>query len=256
LTALGNVASVSRFLVLWDVDFTLVNTSGVGYELYQLAFTELYGREPPAAVAQANMAGRTDRAIVLDVLARCGIPDPPAEVAGFEAALSRHAPSLAEAVLAKGIALPGAVTALAALAASGSVLQSLLTGNVRAMAEVKLAAFGLTAHLDLDIGAYGNESDVRADLVTLARDRARAAYGQDFGGRATVLIGDTPLDVEAALVNDARAVGVATGRSTTAELAAAGADAVLADLTDTEQLVAAVLGADRGSKDAYQPRPA
>jgi phosphoglycolate phosphatase len=244
---------VPKTLVLWDVDFTLVDTRGVGYQLYQLAFTELYGRELPAAAEQVNMAGRTDRAILLDVLARCGLPDAPAEVARFEAAMSRHAPGLADAVAARGVALPGAAAAPTALAASGLVLQSLLTGNVRAMAEVKLAPFGLTAHLDLDIGAYGNESDVRADLVTLARDRAEAAYGQDFGGPATVLIGDTPLDVEAALVRDARAVGVATGRSTMAELAAAGADAVLADLTETERLVAAVLGADL---DAYQPRPA
>jgi phosphoglycolate phosphatase len=85
---------VSRFLVLWDVDFTLVNTRGVGFQLYQLAFAELYGRQLPDEAANANMAGRTDRAIALDVLAMCGIPDPPEQVARFEAALSRLAPRL------------------------------------------------------------------------------------------------------------------------------------------------------------------
>jgi phosphoglycolate phosphatase len=156
---------VSQFLVLWDVDFTLVNTRGVGFQLYQLAFAELYGRELPVDATNANMAGRTDRAIVLEVLALCGIPDPPGQADRFEAAMSRLAPSLAEMVVASGIALPGAVAAISALAASGSVRQSVLTGNVKAMAEVKLAPFGLTAHLDLDIGAYGNESGVRSDLV-------------------------------------------------------------------------------------------
>lgn len=233
---------MSRFLVLWDVDFTLVNTRGAGFALYQLAFAELYGRELPEQAANANMAGRTDRAIALDVLAMSGIPDPPGQVARFEAALSRLAPSLAEMVAARGIALPGAAAALAALAASGQVRQSLLTGNVKAMAEVKLHPFGLTAHLDLDIGAYGDESGVRSDLVALARDRAFTAYGHDYGGEATVLVGDTPFDVEAALVTGARAVGVATGWSSRAELAAAGADAVLPDLTDTASVVAAVLG--------------
>jgi phosphoglycolate phosphatase-like HAD superfamily hydrolase len=229
-------------LVLWDVDFTLVNTRGVGFKLYQLAFAELYGQELPEAAANANMAGRTDRAIALDVLARCGIPDPPGQVKGFEAALSRLAPSLAGMVVARGRALPGTAEALAALAATGQALQSLLTGNVRAMAEVKLRPFGLTAHLDLDVGAYGDESDVRADLVALARDRAFAAYGRDYGGQATVLVGDTPLDVEAALTAGARAVGVATGRSPQADLAAAGAHAVLPDLTRTQHVVTAVLG--------------
>ena len=245
---------VPKTLVLWDVDFTLVNTRGVGFQLYQLAFAELYGRELPAQAVNANMAGRTDRAIALEVLALCGIPDPPGQVARFEAALSRLAPSLAEMVVARGIALPGAAAALAALAASGPVRQSVLTGNVKAMAEVKLRPFGLTAHLDLDVGAYGNESGVRSDLVALARDRAFAAYGQDYGGEATVLIGDTPLDVEAALTTGARAVGVATGRSSEAELADAGADAVLPDLGDTERVVAAVLGT--AVPGAYQPRPA
>jgi phosphoglycolate phosphatase-like HAD superfamily hydrolase len=49
--------------------------------------------------------------------------------------------------------------------------------------------------------------------------------------------------VAAALATGARAVGVATGGSTAAELAAAGADAALPDLTDTAATVAAIVGA-------------
>ena len=60
---------------------------------------------------------------------------------------------------------------------------------------------------------------------------------------AGVLVGDTPLDVEAALATGARAVGVATGGPAAAELVAAGADAVLPDLTDTAAVVAAITGA-------------
>lgn len=253
----GNVAPVSKLLVLWDVDFTLVDTRGVGTALYRLAFAELFGRELPQTVTKVNMGGRTDRAIALDVLALAGVPDPPGEVLRFEAALTRLAPSVAEMVLDAGRALPGAKSAIASLAQAGA-RQSLLTGNVKAMAAIKLTPFGLTEHLDLDIGAYGDESAVRADLVHLARDRAKQAYGTDFSGEATVLVGDTPLDVEAALVAGARAVGVATGHPTFESLEAAGAHAVLPDLADTDQVLAAVLGPgpahDRG--EAYQPRPA
>ncbi|HET9895495.1 MAG TPA: haloacid dehalogenase-like hydrolase [Streptosporangiaceae bacterium] len=237
---------VPVFLVLWDVDFTLVNTRGAGIYLYQLAFTDLYGRSLPEAAAGANMAGRTDRAIALDVLALAGIPDPALEVFRFEAALARFAPGTACLVAKVGYAMPGAGAAIAALACVPGVRQSLLTGNVRAMARVKLEPFGLTEHLDLDAGAYGNESEVRADLVGLARTRAAAAAADDDGagysGQATVLVGDTPLDVEAALATGARAVGVATGQFSTDDLQAAGAHAVLPDLTDTGKVVAAVLG--------------
>lgn len=257
---------MASILVLWDVDYTLVDANGAGRRLYQLAFADLYGTELPAAAEQANMAGRTDRAIAIDVLALAGIPDPRAEVSRFEAALTRLAPEVAHLVADHGTALPGAREALAALAATtGPVTtgpmttgpaattdpaaagglaarQSVLTGNIRALAEAKLAPLGLTGYLDLEIGAYGNEHEIRSELVHLARARAAAADGTDFGGRSTVLIGDTPLDVAAALATGARAIGVATGIFTAGQLAEAGADVVLPDLTDTGRLLAALAG--------------
>jgi phosphoglycolate phosphatase-like HAD superfamily hydrolase len=101
---------------------------------------------------------------------------------------------------------------------------------------------GLRDHLDLDAGAYGEDHEARAELVPVARDAARRTYGLDFPGPATVLIGDTPLDVEAALASGARAVGVATGGYSAGQLASAGADVVLPDLTDTGCVLAAVAG--------------
>ncbi len=113
---------------------------------------------------------------------------------------------------------------------------------MRALAEVKLATLGLDRYLDLRVGAYGDAHEIRADLVPLARASAAAAYRADFGGPATVLVGDTPLDIGAARAAGARGVGVATGSSTVADLTAAGADAVLPDLADTTRVLAAILG--------------
>jgi phosphoglycolate phosphatase-like HAD superfamily hydrolase len=135
--------------------------------------------------------------------------------------------------------LPGAVDAVAALAAAG-IRQSVLTGNVKPLAALKLRLAGLGEHLDLDVGAYGDAHEVRAELVAVARRAARSAYGIDFSGSATVLVGDTPLDVEAALAAGARVVAVATGSYPAADLAAAGAHVVLPDLTDTAEVLAAV----------------
>lgn len=238
--------------MLWDVDYTLVDAHGVGRYLYHTAFTQLYGRELPSAAAASSMAGRTDHAIALDVLELAGIPDPHRQVRAFETALAELAPGVAGMVAESAKALPGAHAALNALAGVPGVVQSVLTGNVRQVAEAKLAPLGLIRHLDLEVGAYGNEHEVRAELVPLARSRAAAAYGAEFGGEATVLVGDTPLDVAAALATGARAVGVATGQFPADELEAAGANAVVADLTVTAEVVAAVLG----GRDRYQPRPA
>ena len=65
--------------------------------------------------------------------------------------------------------------------------------------------------------------------------------------RSTVLVGDTPSDVLAASVNGARSVAVATGSFTTGQLADAGADVVLADLSDAARVISAILGDTAGA---------
>jgi phosphoglycolate phosphatase len=229
---------VRDLLVLWDVDYTLLRAGGLGNRLYQTTFKDMFGRD---LTAIAPKAGRTDRAILLDTLALAGVAEPRAHVDDFLAALARQAAALDGSAEAEVRALPGAAAAIAALAAAGA-RQSVLTGNIRPLAAAKLAAAGLGEHLDLDVGAYGDVHEVRAELVPVARQAARAAYGADFGGQSTVLIGDTPLDVAAALATGARAVGVATGSFSAADLVAAGAHIVLPDLTDTSLVFAAVTG--------------
>jgi phosphoglycolate phosphatase len=227
---------VTDLLVLWDVDYTLVSADGLGTRLYEVVFREMFGRE---LTAVAPKAGRTDRAIIGDTLALAGVSL--AHVDAFLAALARAAAD--GAVRGQVRPLAGASDAIAALAsseASPGIRQSVLTGNIRPLAALKLRLAGLGDHLDLDVGAYGDVHEVRAELVTVARHAAREAYGSDFSGSSTVLVGDTPLDVEAALAAGARAVAVATGSYSAAELAAAGAHVVLPDLTDTALVLAAI----------------
>jgi phosphoglycolate phosphatase-like HAD superfamily hydrolase len=227
---------VAELLVLWDVDYTLLDARGLGTRLYEIVFKQLFGRQLPAV---APKAGRTDRAIVLDTLALAAVPDPGAHVDAFLAALADQVAEVDGTARVRP--LPGACAAIAALAKAG-LRQSVLTGNVRPLAALKLGAAGLDEHLDLAVGAYGDVHGVRAELVPVARAAAARAYGADFAGPATVLVGDTPLDVAAALATGARAVGVATGSFPAAALTAAGAHVVLPDLTDTDQVLAAVTG--------------
>jgi len=226
--------------VLWDVDHTLMDAGGAGVALFRRAFTDMFGRPFPDGTT--SLAGRTDRAIALEILTVAGVPEPRAELGPFQQLIAGLAPRLGRLTAERGRVLPGAAEALAALAAldSGRVVQSVLTGNMRVTAAAKLAALGLDRYLDLAVGGYGDDHEIRADLVPLARASAAAAHGADFAGEATVLIGDTPLDIEAARLSGARSVGVATGGFSQAELAAAGAGAVLPDLADTGRVVAAL----------------
>jgi phosphoglycolate phosphatase-like HAD superfamily hydrolase len=245
-------------LVLWDIDETLLNASGVGLDLYDLVFMQLFGWTPSA---YAPMAGRTDRVIILETLTLAGVAEPRRYVDPFLAALGELAPLMRSAVAARGQALPGAAAALALV--SKHAHQSVATGNIRPLAEAKLAALGLREGLDLCIGAYGDDHEDRTELVHVARRRAAGVHGRSlsvsfagassspgpspsaessFAGTSTVVVGDTPIDISAALSAGARAVGVATGTYSAADLTAAGAHAVLPSLADTSRVLDTLLG--------------
>jgi len=86
---------VRWLLVLWDVDYTLVDSDGVGRELYQIAFREMFGRPMPQP---GSMSGRTDRAIAVEVLGLAGVAEPQRVVDAFHGRMAAHAAGLADLV--------------------------------------------------------------------------------------------------------------------------------------------------------------
>ncbi|MFJ3788359.1 HAD family hydrolase [Kitasatospora sp. NPDC090091] len=226
---------MKRLLLLWDIDGTLIDDDHVCETVYPLAFERLTGRP---ALHRITTAGRTEPEIMAELFRRHGVGgvEPGRVAAELVTQVRRRAAELRTA----GRILPGAVEALRAMAAQRHVAQSVLTGNLRANALLKLRLFGLAEFLDPAVGAYGGDARERAALVPVAQRRAAAAYGRAFDADSTVLIGDTPRDVHAGRIGGARVLAVASGTSSAAELRAAGADAVLATLRDTDAVVHAV----------------
>jgi phosphoglycolate phosphatase len=225
-------------LVLWDVDGTLVDSAQIGRDAFVEAFERIVGRPPDALVP---FAGRTDLEIAADFLQASGVGNGDELVDRFEEELVATMASRLDELRERGRALPGARDALERLAAEPGIVQSLLTGNVERNAMLKLAPFGLGRWIEFGCGAYGSDHRVRGELVAIARARTERAHGVEVPPDAVVLVGDTPLDVAAAHAGGARAVAVATGPYDEAALAESGADAVLADLSDTAAVVEAVL---------------
>jgi phosphoglycolate phosphatase len=226
-------------LVLWDIDHTLIETRGVGSQVYAEAFAKVTGR---SLDKMPELAGRTEPVIFRDALKINGIETGEDLYPEFAAEQARGYLAHLDELRHRGRALPGAAEALRELSHHVDVIQSVLTGNTRPSAEVKLRAFDLDSYLDFDVGAYGTDDDTRANLVGIARQRAEKAYGVNFDGHATVLIGDTPNDVAAATDSGARIIAVATGKDNAASLAEAGAVVVLTDLINTPAVLAAVYG--------------
>ena len=93
------------------------------------------------------------------------------------------------------------------------------------------------------VGAFGSDHANRPELPAIARARAEALLGRQIAGGDVVVIGDTPADIACGRGIGARAIGVATGRYSARDLLDCGAAAVFADLSDTEAVVRAIMGA-------------
>ncbi|MFE4752369.1 HAD family hydrolase [Streptomyces mirabilis] len=219
-------------LVLWDLDHTLIDTRGVGRELSATAFLRSTGQPMRQ---QAKIDGITEQAIFRETARLHGLDTDRSDFERFARALTEAHLRQAAELRERGHALPGAAAALNALDAYG-VQQTVVSGNVRPVSKIKLQVFGLDQHILWELGAYGEDSDARAELVRLCLQRA------DTAAKDAVLIGDTPADIEGAQANNVRVIAVASGRSDEFTLRDAGAQAVLSDLRDTELLVKLVCG--------------
>jgi phosphoglycolate phosphatase-like HAD superfamily hydrolase len=155
----------------------------------------------------------------------------------LELAGANHHGPLAE----RGAVLPGVREIVAELADTDGVVQTVVTGNIRANAEIKLGALGLRNWFDLDVGGYGSDGEQRSRLVELAMTRAATKYGAGYSRATTVVIGDTPRDIQAGRDNNVRVLAVATGDHSAAELQDAGADLVVPSLTDVSAVLRFVL---------------
>jgi phosphoglycolate phosphatase len=199
---------------------------------------------PLAALPQ--LAGRSDTEIFFESLYLNDVPTGADEVADAEL-LARYCWELEatfalrqDELLQQGRLLTGAGAAVTAAASLPGLVQTVLTGSIKPNAICKLRAFGLDQLFDLEIGGYGSDAYPRGSLLLLVRGQASHKYGRTISEDATVYIADTVRDVEAASVGGARSIAVATGRATTAELRDAGADLVLQDLSDTDQVITAI----------------
>lgn len=220
-------------LLLFDIDDTLIASNGASGSTHAAAFTALTGRQ---VTERVPVDGRTDRLILHDLFAAHREPWTANLQASAERALAVALSEMVPPFTQVRSLLPGAREVLAALATEPAVVVSVLTGNVRANAVAKLEAFGLLEYVDLDVAATGSDAEIRAELPDIARRRAAVKYGAWFAGPATVLLGDTVRDVEAARAAAAASIGIATGKDSTQTLAQAGAQVVLPNLTDPRTL--------------------
>ncbi|MGH3839495.1 MAG: HAD family hydrolase [Pseudonocardiaceae bacterium] len=246
MTGQNTASQPPYILVLWDIDHTLIETRGVGRAIYERAFPAATGK-PLRQLAE--VAGRTELVIMHDTLQLHDVEPSEQMMRHLAAALVQSHEEARAELAATGRVLPGAQETLAALAADPRVHQAVLSGNLRDVSRIKLEVFGLDSYLDLASSAYGDDHTKRPELVTIAQQRATERTAATFDKQHTVLIGDTPHDVEAALTAGVRIIAVASGKSDETELALAGAPVIVSDLTHTATVVQLVIDGLQTSAD-------
>jgi phosphoglycolate phosphatase-like HAD superfamily hydrolase len=219
---------------LFDIDGTLLASGGAGKAALEASLTGEFNVE---LRTQIPYAGRTDRAIVRDLLHSHDIADSPKNVQTLLAGYLRRLPeSLRQH---NGCVLPGIESLLNRLREAPDVAVGLLTGNVRDGARTKLGHFGLHEHF-----RFGGFGDHHLDRDDVARE-ALAAVHECVGPHCTAdriwVIGDTPLDVRCARAIGARVVAVATGLHSCEQLAPSEPDLLLRDLSDPMPLLRLIL---------------
>lgn len=213
-------------LWLFDIDGTLVDTGGAGMAALQEAAGGHFGGSGP----ELDLAGSTDLGVLATIASHFGRESAADDAEEFFAAYVRRLEwNLAHGNF-PGRVLPGVVDLLDELASTPGLTVGLLTGNIAAGAAAKMRHFGLERHFAF--GAYGCDHADRNRLGPVALERAARHAGRVFTPEETVVIGDTPKDIDCARALGARCVAVATGRFSVAELSAAGATRVVASLEE------------------------
>lgn len=225
-------------LVLFDIDGTLISSGRAGVRGMNRSFEREFG--VAGALDTVTVAGRTDRAIVTEILTRAGQVADDNAIARVRDAYCIDLPvALAEPTSRPMGILPGVVSLLDHLDTRADVVVGLLTGNFVRGAKIKLGHFGLWSRFGF--GAFGDHHTNRRDLVPVAVDAAVAAGYPRFDLSRVIVIGDTPLDVDCAHAHGARAIAVATGPFSREALAATGAAHVVTTLeeVDVEEVLSA-----------------
>jgi len=229
--------------LLWDIDGTLIRSVRTGgYKDYTIpVLEEIFGTS--GQLSTMRVSGMTDLQIIAEALRDEGYTHDDIRERIHD--VSKRITEEARRVTGNGTpffqVIPGVREMLDVLDQHPRYRSALLTGNIEAMAYLKMELVGLEKYFRLP-GAFGDESHERKDLPERAAERIQEQLQMNLAPEQFIVLGDTPNDIGCAQHFGARSVALGTGRFySKEELLECQPDAFLPDLTDTN-LVLETLG--------------
>jgi phosphoglycolate phosphatase len=211
-------------LIIFDIDGTLLDSKAIILASHAATFGK-HGLAVPSEAAIMALVGLSQRETFLALAGEHGPVD--ALIAGYQEAVwafraaGQHAETL----------FPGAAELIADLATRDDIRLALATGKGRRGTDLVIAQHGW--HGLFGSSHTSDENPSKPDPTMLNRAMAIA----DVPPSATVMIGDSPFDMQMAINAGVTPIGVAWGHQPREVLLANGARDVAKDFTDLARLL-------------------
>lgn len=229
--------------LLFDIDGTLCRSEDLSVDAFYTCLTDLVGRPITHANTSVGLHGRTDLGLLYDILDHHGVQPKSCIAKRF---FQAH-PSYMQKSLDKGLfaaSCRGVTEILGWLTGKRETLTTpilrigLMTGNSKTNALLKLKSAGInTAIFDLAVSSFGDVHNDRLSLIEDSMTKIRARDGRDLPKSKTIVIGDTPLDVECAKKAGCAVVAVASGNYGLDDLAALEPDSAVSYIGEAKDFL-------------------
>ena len=219
-------------LILFDIDRTLIKGSEVKDTIaFPEAFKKVYGVDTTIEII--NHHGMTDQQIIIEVLKKNGINEQEIKFK-IEECMKVMVDSFNGFIGNENIvSLEGVQELLEELNKNG-FLMGLVTGNLEAIARGKIKKAGINHYFK--VGGFGNDDINRTNLVKLAIKRAKENF-LFKSNNDVFLIGDAPQDMKAGKEAGIKTIGVTTGIYSKEQLKDAGADFIVLNLKEKDEIL-------------------
>lgn len=222
------------YLLIWDIDGTLIQSGGLGRRGMDRAFLELYGISN--GFDGIEMAGMLDAVLLKKAYELHGIKQQDSKKY-FEAYCKFLKIEIDK--LNTPIYAPGIPELLELLHQKDNFYNVLATGNVEEAARLKLDVHNL--YRFFPCGGFGELDVERWQIIQEAVHASQDLFNIHFEKNNIFVIGDTPRDIISGKKLGVRTVGIATGNYTVDQLAECGADYFFKDLSDRDPFLSIFL---------------